>query len=67
VFRDRSDLKMHRSSRIDSFTSRNWHFPFASREPYAYDRRTWIDSSTHPVTVWYVDYNGALIRIQPLD
>jgi virginiamycin B lyase len=36
-------------------------------EPYAYDRRTWIDSSTHPVTVWYVDYNGALIRIQPLD
>jgi streptogramin lyase len=36
-------------------------------EPYAYDRRTWIDSSTHPVTVWYVDYNGYLVRIQPLD
>ncbi len=36
-------------------------------EPFAYDRRTWIDSSTHPVTVWYVDYNGYLVRVQPLD
>ena len=36
-------------------------------EPYAYDRRTWIDSSTNPVTVWYVDYDGVLVRIQPLD
>jgi len=31
-------------------------------EPYAYDRRTWIDNSTHPVTLWYVDYNGVLVR-----
>jgi virginiamycin B lyase len=36
-------------------------------EPFAYDRRTWIDSSTHPVTVWYVDYNGYLVRVQPLE
>jgi streptogramin lyase len=21
-------------------------------EPYAHDRRTWIDNSTNPVTVW---------------
>jgi len=34
-------------------------------EPYSYDRRTYIDSSTHPVTVWYVDYNGYLVRVQP--
>jgi streptogramin lyase len=34
-------------------------------EPFAYDRRTWIDSSTHPVTVWYVDYNGYIVRVQP--
>ena len=34
-------------------------------EPYAYDRRTYIDASTHPVTVWYVDYNGYLVRVQP--
>ncbi len=36
-------------------------------EPFAYDRRTYIDSSTHPVTVWYVDYNGYLVRVQPLE
>ena len=36
-------------------------------EPYSYDRRTYIDSSTHPVTVWYVDYNGYLVRVQPRD
>jgi streptogramin lyase/cytochrome c5 len=34
-------------------------------EPYSYDRRTYIDSSTHPVTVWYVDYNGYMVRVQP--
>jgi streptogramin lyase/cytochrome c5 len=36
-------------------------------EPYSYDRRTYIDSSTKPVTVWYVDYNGYLVRVQPRD
>jgi streptogramin lyase/mono/diheme cytochrome c family protein len=36
-------------------------------EPFSYDRRTWIDSSTNPVTVWYVDYNGYLVRVQPRD
>ena len=35
-------------------------------EPFAYDRRTWIDNSTNPVSVWYVDYNGYIVRIQPL-
>jgi streptogramin lyase len=36
-------------------------------EPYSYDRRTVIDTSTKPATVWYVDYNNDLVRIQPLD
>jgi streptogramin lyase/mono/diheme cytochrome c family protein len=35
-------------------------------EPYSYDRRTYIDMSTKPVSVWYVDYNGYLVRVQPL-
>jgi len=35
-------------------------------EPFSHDRRTWIDNSTNPVTVWYVDYQGYIIRIQPL-
>jgi streptogramin lyase len=36
-------------------------------EPYAYDRRTVIDTSTKPATVWFADYNGWLVRVQPLD
>ena len=36
-------------------------------EPYSHDRRTWIDNSTTPVTVWYVDHNGYMVRIQPLE
>jgi streptogramin lyase len=36
-------------------------------EPFAYDRRTWIDNSTDPVAVWYVDYDNYLVRVQPLD
>jgi virginiamycin B lyase len=36
-------------------------------EPYSHNRRTWIDNSTTPVTVWYVDHNGYIVRIQPLD
>jgi streptogramin lyase len=36
-------------------------------EPFSYNRRTVIDASTKPVTVWYVDYNGYLVRVQPLD
>jgi virginiamycin B lyase len=36
-------------------------------EPFAYDRYNWIDNSTHPVTVWYVDYDGYLVRVQPLE
>jgi virginiamycin B lyase len=36
-------------------------------EPYGIDRETWIDNSTDPVTVWYVDHEGWLVRIQPRD
>lgn len=36
-------------------------------EPFAHDRRTWIDNSTDPISVWYVDYQGYIVRIQPLD
>ncbi|OFW29590.1 MAG: hypothetical protein A3J28_12185 [Acidobacteria bacterium RIFCSPLOWO2_12_FULL_60_22] len=36
-------------------------------EPYSHNRRTWIDNSTDPVTIWYVDHNGYLVRIEPLE
>jgi streptogramin lyase/mono/diheme cytochrome c family protein len=41
-----------------------WHV-YQMPEPFAYDRRTYIDASTHPVSVWYIDYNGYLVRVQP--
>jgi streptogramin lyase/cytochrome c5 len=36
-------------------------------EPYSHNRRAWIDNSTTPVTLWYVDHNGYIVRIEPLD
>jgi virginiamycin B lyase len=36
-------------------------------EPYGLDRESWIDNSTDPVTVWYVDHDGWIVRIQPRD
>ena len=36
-------------------------------EPYGLDRESWIDNSTDPVTVWYVDHDGWIVRIQPLE
>ncbi len=36
-------------------------------EPHSHNRRAWIDNSTDPVTVWYVDHDGFMVRVQPLD
>jgi len=36
-------------------------------EPYGLDRQSWIDNSTDPVTVWYTDHEGQVVRIQPLE
>jgi streptogramin lyase/mono/diheme cytochrome c family protein len=34
-------------------------------EPYGHDRESWIDNSTDPVSVWYVDHDGWLVHLQP--
>jgi streptogramin lyase len=36
-------------------------------EPYGMDREAWIDNSTNPVSVWYVDHEGWMTHIEPLD
>lgn len=36
-------------------------------EPFSMDRESWIDNSTNPVSVWYVDHDGWLVHIQPLE
>ena len=36
-------------------------------EQFAHDRRTWIDNSTDPVSVWYIDGSGGhIVSIHPL-
>jgi streptogramin lyase/mono/diheme cytochrome c family protein len=35
--------------------------------PVSHDRRTWIDNTTTPVSVWYVDHDSIMVRIQPLE
>jgi streptogramin lyase/mono/diheme cytochrome c family protein len=51
--------------RLDPRTER-W-IVYQMPEPFSYDRRTWIDGSTNPVTVWYIDYDGYIVRVQPRD
>ena len=30
-------------------------------------RRVFVDNSTNPVTVWYVDHDSIMVRLQPLE
>ena len=59
------ELHGGRFARLNPRTER-W-IEYALPEPYSHNRRTWIDNSTDPVTVWYADHNGYMVRIQPLD
>jgi virginiamycin B lyase len=36
-------------------------------EPISLDWRTWVDNSTTPVSAWYGEHNGYIVRIQPLE
>jgi streptogramin lyase len=36
-------------------------------EPFSMDRESWIDNSTNPVSVWYVDHEGYMVHIQPTE
>jgi virginiamycin B lyase len=51
--------------RFDPKTEQFTAYPMP--EPYSMDREAWIDNSTSPVSVWYVDHDGWMVHIQPLD
>jgi hypothetical protein len=36
---------------------------YVLHEPISHNRRTWIDNATDPVTIWYVDHDGIMVRI----
>lgn len=57
-----------RAGRIARFNPRTHQWiEYVMPEPYAFNWRTWIDNSTDPVTVWYGDHYGYIVRIQPLE
>ena len=47
------------------FDPKKQYTEYVLPEPYGLDRESWIDNSTDPVTVWYVDHQGYIVRIQP--
>jgi len=50
------------------FDPKTEHFTeYVLPEPYSMDRESWIDNSTSPVSVWFVDHDGWLVHVQPLD
>jgi len=36
-------------------------------EPFSHNWDSWVDNTTNPVTVWYGDQYGFIVRIQPLE
>ncbi|HEY0749009.1 MAG TPA: carboxypeptidase regulatory-like domain-containing protein [Steroidobacteraceae bacterium] len=57
-----------RAGRIARFTPQTYRWiEYMLPEPYAFDWQTWIDNSTTPVTVWYGDHYGYIVRLQPRD
>ena len=57
-----------RGGRIARFNPRNEQWTeYVMPEPYSFDWQTFVDNSTNPVTVWYGDQYGYIVRIQPLE
>ena len=52
-----------RYARLDPETEQ-WIF-YVLPEPYSHNRKSWVDDSTDPVSLWYVDHNSYLVHIQP--
>jgi streptogramin lyase/cytochrome c2 len=52
-----------RYMRLDPETER-W-ITYVLPEPFSHNRKSWIDDSTDPVSLWYVDHDSFLVHIQP--
>jgi len=58
-----SGVQTGRYFRLDPKTEK-W-ITYVLPEPYSHNRKSWIDNSTDPVSLWYVDHNSYLVHIQP--
>jgi streptogramin lyase/cytochrome c5 len=52
-----------RYTRLDPETE--YWITYVLPEPYSHNRKSWIDNSTDPVSLWYVDHDGYLVHLQP--
>ena len=59
------EMRAGRLARFDPRTTQ-WT-EYLMPEPYAFDWQTWVDNSTTPVTVWYGDHYGYIVRLEPRD
>jgi streptogramin lyase len=56
------------AGRMSRFNPRSQRWTeYVLPEPYALEFSAWVDNSTNPVTVWYGDLYGYIVRIQPLE
>jgi streptogramin lyase len=60
-----TELNGGRVARFNPVTGK-W-IEYVLPEPFSHNRRAWIDNSTDPVTFWYVDHNGWMVGVQPLE
>jgi streptogramin lyase len=60
-----AELNGGRVARFNPVTGK-W-IEYVLPEPLSHNRRAWIDNSTDPVTFWYVDHNGWMVGVQPLE
>ena len=57
-----------RGGRIARFNPKTYQWTeYVLPEPLSFDWQTFVDNSTDPVTVWYGDQYGYIVRIQPLE
>lgn len=59
------EMRAGRMARFEPATGR-WT-EYVLPEPYAFDWQTWVDNTTRPVTVWYGDHYGYIVRVEPRD
>jgi streptogramin lyase len=59
------EMRAGRMARFNPHTNR-W-IEYVLPEPFSFDWQTFVDNTTDPVTVWYGDQYGYIVRIQPLE
>jgi virginiamycin B lyase len=59
------EMRAGRIARFNPKTQR-W-IEYVLPEPFSFDWQTYVDNSTDPVTIWYGDQYGYIVRVQPLE